>query len=155
MTAQQPPHTHPHRAPLPTPRTATVSRTRPTSTSAAAHRAPIPPHAPKPSRGRRPIDPTATTTASTTTQTNPLFSLPPQPHSLVPRASCGKPDDLLAPPDAQSCPFAKAGLKVLRGMGAGAYGELDGWLEWPPELFAAERIVPRFEFSGFGFGGWR
>jgi hypothetical protein len=58
----------------------------------------------------------------------------------VPRASCGKVDDILAPPDAQSCPFAKAGLKVL-GMGVGAYGELEGWLEWPVELYANERKI--------------
>ena len=58
---------------------------------------------------------------------------------MVPRASCGKPDDILGPPDAQSCPFAKAGLKVL-GIGPGPYGELEGWLEWPNELYANERI---------------
>ena len=57
----------------------------------------------------------------------------------MPRASCGKPDDILGPPDAQSCPFAKAGLKVL-GIGPGPYGELEGWLEWPNELYANERI---------------
>jgi hypothetical protein len=60
------------------------------------------------------------------------------PPSLVPHASCGKPDDILAPPDAQSCPFAKAGLNVV-GMGTGPYGELDGWLEWPAELYEKER----------------
>ena len=57
----------------------------------------------------------------------------------MPRASCGKPDDILGPPDAQSCPFAKAGLKVL-GIGPGPYGELEGWLEWPNELYANERM---------------
>jgi len=38
-------------------------------------------------------------------------------------------------------------------MGAGAYGELDGWLEWPPELFAAERIVPPFALGFLGLWG--
>lgn len=127
---------HTSRAPHPTPRTATTSRVRNTSTSTTIkHPAPIPPQAPKPSRDRRP-DP------STTSVTNPLFNLPQQ-QTLVPRASCGKADDILAPPDAQSCPFAKAGLKVL-GMGAGAYGELEGGLEWPPELYAVESIFPVF-----------
>lgn len=93
----------------------------------------VPPQAPKPSR--RPTDSSAQ--ASSSNQTNPVFSLA-QP-SLVPPASCGKPDDILAPPDAQSCPFAKAGLKVV-GIGSGPYGELEGWLEWPAELYADERM---------------
>lgn len=29
-------------------------------------------------------------------------------------------------------------MKVV-GMGTGPYGELDGWLEWPAELYAEER----------------
>lgn len=47
-------------------------------------------------------------------------------------------DDILAPPDAQSCPFAKAGMKVL-GSGVGGYGELEGWIDWPVELYDHER----------------
>ena len=27
-------------------------------------------------------------------------------------------------------------------MGTGAYGELEGWLEWPAELYAVERTEP-------------
>jgi hypothetical protein len=136
------PHPHPpSRAPNPTPRT-TAPRSR--TTSNATHRAPLPlplpPQAPKPSRDRRPIDPSA----ASTTQTNLLFNIPRE-QSLVPRASCGKVDDILAPPDAQSCPFAKAGLKVL-GMGVGAYGELEGWLEWPVELYANERKIHSFYY---------
>jgi len=75
-------------------------------------------------------------------QAQPVFNLAAP--SLVPRASCGKPDDILGPPDAQSCPFAKAGLKVL-GIGPGPYGELEGWLEWPNELYANERISTLME----------
>ena len=92
----------------------------------------VPPQAPKPSR-RPPTD-------SSGPQSNPIFSLTRVPS--VPQASCGKPDDILAPPDAQSCPFTKAGLKML-GIGNGPYGELDGWLEWPAELYANERILSR------------
>ena len=105
----------------------TLSRNRSTSSSR------VPPQAPKPSR--RTVDSTTTTTI----QTNPPFNLVPT-QSLVPRASCGKPDDIIAPPDAQSCPFAKAGLKILE-IGPGPYGELEGWLEWPAELYANERIL--------------
>lgn len=135
MNAQPPPQPHLSRQPNPTPRT-TGPRSRSTSTTAS--RVPIPPPAPKPSRDRRPID---HNTSGPSTRSNPLFNLPQQQQSIVPRASCGKPDDILAPPDAQSCPFAKAGLKVL-GIGAGAYGELEGQLEWPVELYANERMTP-------------
>jgi hypothetical protein len=55
------------------------------------------------------------------------------------KSSWAKADDILAPPDTQSSPFIKAGLKVV-GAGAGAYGELDGWLDWPAELYANERL---------------
>jgi hypothetical protein len=91
----------------------------------------VPPQAPKPSR-RPPI-----TADSSGPQTNPIFSLTRAPS--IPQASYEKSDDILAPPDAQSCPFTKAGLKML-GVGNGPYGELDGWLEWPAELYANERI---------------
>lgn len=121
------------------PTTTTTSRSHPTPHQTAPRSRSIstriPPQAPKPPR--RP-----TTTDSSTTiqqQSNPVFSLTTKPN-LVPRASCGKSDDILAPPDAQSSPFAKAGLKVL-GIGNGPYGELEGWLEWPPELYANERII--------------
>src|SRR5579859_621108 len=132
-----PPPSHPRpvsRPTNPTPRT-TVSRTRPTSNIPHSHRAPppgppVPPQAPRPSRNRRPID---------TTQTNFLSNLL-QEKSVVPRASCGKTDDILGPPDAQSCPFAKAGLKVL-GIGVGGYGELEGSVAWPVELYDHERII--------------
>ena len=106
----------------------TPHRTSTGSQSTSATR--VPPRAPK----RRTTN--LSTSSSSSTQTNPVFSLAAP--SLVPRASCGKPDDILAPPDAQSCPFAKAGLKVL-GTGRGPYGELEGWLEWPAELYADER----------------
>ena len=92
----------------------------------------VPPQAPKPSR--RPI------TDSSGPQPNPIFSLTRAPS--IPQASYGKPDDILAPPDAQSCPFTKAGLKML-GIGNGPYGELEGWLEWPTELYANERSLAR------------
>ena len=91
----------------------------------------VPPQAPKPSR--RP------TTDSSGHQTNPIFGLPRG--SSIPQASFGKSDDILAPPDAQSCPLTKAGWKML-GIGNGPYGELEGWLEWPAELYANERILP-------------
>jgi hypothetical protein len=102
----------------------TASRSHNTATSTR-----VPPNAPKPSRR-----PTASSAPSN--QTNPVFSLAPP--SLVPHASCGKPDDILAPPDAQSCPFAKAGTKLV-GMGPGPYGELEGRLDWPAELYTDER----------------
>lgn len=101
----------------------TVSRSRSLSSTK------VPPQAPKPSR--RPVDP------NPSTQTNPLFTLAPP--TLVPRASCGKSDDILGPPDTQSSPFVKAGLK-MQSVGPGPYGELEGILEWPPELYAVERI---------------
>ena len=107
----------------------TPHHTAPRSRSFSSSR--VPPQAPKPSR-RPPI-----TTESSGPQTNPIFSLPRVPS--IPQASYGKSDDILAPPDAQSCPFTKAGLKML-GIGNGPYGELDGWLEWPVELYANERI---------------
>ena len=121
-TSRPPPATHP-----------TPHHTAPRSRSTSSHRA-APPHAPKPSRR-----PTTETNPSQQPQQqpNPVFNLAAP--SLVPRASCGKTDDILAPPNAQSCPFAKAGLKVL-GIGTGPYGELEGWLEWPNELYANERM---------------
>ena len=88
----------------------------------------VPPQAPKPSR--RP------TTDSSGTQTNPVFNLARV--GSIPQASCGKSDDILGPPDAQSCPFTRAGLKML-GIGNGPYDELEGWLELPAELYANER----------------
>jgi hypothetical protein len=93
------------------------------------------PQAPKASRRTA-----GASSANASNPPNPSFNLWPatQP-SLVPRASCGKSDDILAPPDAQSCPFAKAGLKVL-GFKPGPYGELEGQLEWPAELYAEERM---------------
>lgn len=116
---------------------ATSSRTHPTphhtaprSRSISSTR--VPPQAPKPSR--RPI---TDSTSTSTNQTNPVFNLTKA--NPVPRASFGKADDILAPPDIQSCPFAKAGLKVL-GVGSGPYGELEGWLEWPADLYANERM---------------
>ena len=116
------------RAPHPTPH-----HTGPRSRSISSTR--VPPHAPKPNR--RPTD-LSTSSTSSSAQINPVFNL-----GLVPRASCGKADDILAPPDAQSCPFAKAGLKIF-GIGTGAYGELEGYLEWPAELYANERRMKRF-----------
>jgi hypothetical protein len=126
MTSRPPSSSSNTRTIHPTPHN-TAPRARSTSTTR------VPPHAPRPSR--RPID--SNTTISTSNPTNPIFNLPPQ--TLIPRASCGKPDDILGPPDAQSCPFIKAGLKVIGG-GSGPYGELEGYLEWPAELYADERI---------------
>jgi hypothetical protein len=109
----------------------TPHHTAPRSRSISSTR--VPPQAPKPSR--RPT--TDSTSTSTTNQTNPVFNF--NKPNLVPRASFGKADDILAPPDTQSCPFAKAGLKVL-GIGSGPYGELEGSLEWPADLYANERM---------------
>jgi hypothetical protein len=109
----------------PTPHT--TSRIRSHSSTAR-----LPPHAPKPSRRQAA---SSSASSSSNSLANPVFNIGPP--TLIPRASCGKPDDILAPPDAQSCPFAKAGLKVA-GMGTGPYGELDGTLEWPPELYEQE-----------------
>jgi hypothetical protein len=124
-----------------TPHRSAVHRRPPSTATVTAAGAPtprLPPHAPKPSR--RPVFlPTDHPAAAQAQSTNPVFALAPT--TLVPRASCGKPDDILAPPDAQSCPFAKAGLKVV-GIGNGVYGELEGWLEWPAEVYAEERILP-------------
>jgi hypothetical protein len=107
------------------------SRTHPTphqttSRSRSLSSTKVPPQAPKPSR--RAADPNPP---------NPLFTLGPP--TLVPRASCGKSDDILGPPDTQSSPFVKAGLK-MQSVGPGPYGELEGILEWPPELYAVERM---------------
>lgn len=93
----------------------------------------VPPQAPKASRR-----PTPTEASSNALPPNPPFPLLPRGTS-GPRSSWTKADDILAPPDTQSSPFAKAGLKVV-GAGTGAYGELDGWLDWPAELYANERV---------------
>jgi hypothetical protein len=114
----------------------TSHRRHPSTSTTGAPTPRIPPHAPKPVR--RP----ALASEPASNLSNPVFSLATL--GQVPRASCGKADDILAPPDAQSCPFAKAGLKVV-GMGSAAYGELEGWLEWPAEVYAEER--------GFSGGG--
>src|ERR1700721_4318192 len=79
-----------------------------------------PPLAPKPSR--RPI-------ASTTN---------PQSYT-VPVPECGTETSILGIPDTQACPFTDAGLKVV-GMGEGVYGEVEGGLEWPPDVYAEERL---------------
>jgi hypothetical protein len=93
-----------------------------TSRSTSKTRVP-PPQAPKASRRGTDSSTTTTSSSSSSRQSNPVFNLGP-PQALVPRASCGKPDDILAPPDAQSCPLAKAGLKMT-GSANGPYGELD------------------------------
>ena len=108
----------------------------PPSTSRSTSKTRIPPpQAPKASR--RGTD--SSTTSSH--QTNPVFNLGP-PQTLVPRASCGKPDDILAPPDAQSCPFAKAGLKMT-GVANGPYGELDQIVDF---ISQAQCIVYKIDY---------
>ena len=107
----------------------------PPSTSRSTSKTRIPPpQAPKASRR-------GTDSSTSSHQTNPVFNLGP-PQTLVPRASCGKPDDILAPPDAQSCPFAKAGLKMT-GVANGPYGELDQIVDF---ISQAQCIVYKIDY---------
>jgi len=133
--------THQHPTPHSTaPRSRSISSTR------------APPQAPRPNR--RPQQDLAQPRGTQSTD-QPIFALAAT-QSRVPRASVGKKDDMLAPPDAQSCPFAKAGVKIV-GIGNGPYGELEGWLEWPPELYAEERMLySHFLIVSFvDWGGFR
>jgi hypothetical protein len=117
----------------PTPH-ATVSRSRGHSSSSRG-----PPQAPKASR--RPTTKAAaagSSSSSTPLPPNPPFAL--SRPTAAPRATWMKADDILGPPDSQACPFAKAGLKVI-GSGPGGYGELEGCLDWPAELYANERYL--------------
>ena len=109
----------------------TVSRT---ASHSSSHR--VPPQAPKASRHPKTTR-SESSSSSTSLPPNPPFAL--SRGTTVPRATWSKADDILGPPDTQACPFAKAGLKVI-GSGTGGYGELEGWLEWPAELYANERM---------------
>ena len=111
----------------------TRHHTAPRSRSVSSTR--VPPQAPKHSR-RPPTD------SFSKSQTNPVFTL--NRLSSTPQTSYGNPDDILAPPDSQSCPFIKAGLEML-GTGSDPYSELEGWLDWPAELYANERNYLLFQ----------